>query len=193
MAIRKNNRREINKRARKFSLEVKEAGLRIRGKITNKKNQKKFKKEAAEAVFRVKDMVDEVFPKQKLSKLGYAVAIIVNFILIYIFDNMLFWDVPFLTSAFVLVLWAFNLSFLANITINIFYLFYDETWFRNIGELASNIFGFNVMYQLSVIYPFDFGILPVDLAVKLGIFLSMIIIGVTIIYRLIKLLKNQKK
>jgi hypothetical protein len=85
-------------------------------------------------------------PKQKLPSqarlFGYGMAILVNFVLIYVANNLLAWNIPFLTTSFSSVLWAINLSLGVSIFINFIFLFFDRRWFKNFMQAFGNIFSF---------------------------------------------------
>ncbi|HZD58985.1 MAG TPA: hypothetical protein VE439_00840, partial [Anaerolineae bacterium] len=62
-------------------------------------------------------------------KSGYVAAIIINIVLLVIFNNLLNWHVPFLTGSFVIPLRILNISITATIIANLVFLAYDPAWF----------------------------------------------------------------
>ncbi|MFH0971851.1 MAG: hypothetical protein V1835_04770 [Candidatus Micrarchaeota archaeon] len=180
-------RRELKKNARQFAGEVVEAGRRIKGKLENKKKQRQMEGELDGAFERVKRIFEDAWPERKRQKFEYVVAIIANLIMIHIANNLLSWDVPYLTSSFIFVLWAFNLSFWAQIIANLFYFLYDAKWFRNIGKLITDLLGLIAVYVLYVIFPFDFGATGIEGPMRLALFFAIVIIALAIVFRIFKL------
>ncbi len=86
----------------------------------------------------------------------YVGAIIVNFILLYIFNNLLNWHVYFVTSAFNEVLWIINLSIAVAIIGNFLMLIYRPEWFRHITKIVLNIVAFAAVYLVYTVFPFNF-------------------------------------
>ncbi|MDA8219160.1 MAG: hypothetical protein M0Z94_16265 [Dehalococcoidales bacterium] len=110
-------------------------------------------------------------------RVGYGATVVVNLILLYIMNNLLAWHFPFLTDSFVAVLWVMNLSLLAGIVGNALLLAYDDFWFHQVVRIATNIFGFAVVYTLLVIFPFD---LPEawDIIVRIALVAALVGIGI---------------
>ena len=73
---------------------------------------------------------------------GYIVSIIVNVFLIYVANNLLNWNIPFLTKDFAQCLWAVNLSLGVTIFINFIFIFFDRKWFKNLMQAFGNVFSF---------------------------------------------------
>lgn len=92
--------------------------------------------------------------KGKRRPSAYIGAIIANAILIYVFNNLLNWHVPWLTETFVTTLWIFNISFAATILFNLFYLAYDAKWFLSAGQLILNIISLSAFSTLYQTFPF---------------------------------------
>jgi hypothetical protein len=90
----------------------------------------------------------------------YIVAILINIVLLYIFNSALTWNLPFITERFVLVLPIFNLSFTASIAANLIFLFYDEYRFLESIRMILNVIGVAVLYMLYMVFPFDFTAWP---------------------------------
>jgi hypothetical protein len=90
-------------------------------------------------------------------RFGYLVAIGVNLVLLYVVNNLLEWGVPeFLTDDFERVLPIMNFSIVANIVVNIVYLFFDPTWFKSITQIVLSVIGLIVVIRLYRVFPFDY-------------------------------------
>lgn len=92
---------------------------------------------------------------------GYIVAIAVNIALIYIANNLLNWNVSFLTKDFVQCLWAINLSLGVTIFVNFIFIFFDRKWFKNLMEAFGNVFAFISGFIFWRVFPLN---LPENLA-----------------------------
>ena len=63
---------------------------------------------------------------------------------------------PFLTSDFSGVLWAFNLSLAATILVNFLWLIFDPGWFRHLGRIFLNLISIVVLFLVFAVFPFTF-------------------------------------
>jgi hypothetical protein len=88
---------------------------------------------------------------------GYAVAIVVNAVALYIAVNLLAWDwLPFLTAAFASVLPLLRMSLLATIAVNVAYLWHDPPAFRSAMQIVLSAIAVAVTLRVYDVYPFDF-------------------------------------
>jgi hypothetical protein len=115
----------------------------------------------------------------------FIAAIIINIILWFIVNNLLNWNLSFISPTFIQVQGIIYLLITTTILINIIFLFYQATWFRNLLKMITDILGILVAYTLLVVFPF---ILNEVLALVLTILLILAIIG-GIIGLIIHLLK----
>lgn len=131
---------------------------------------------------KIQNFFDNLFLKCKGNKTPkkaeYIGAIVVNIVLFYIFNNLLNWQVYFITNAFNEVLWIINLAIAASIIGNIFLLMFDPEWFRHIIKIILNIFAVTAVYSLYSVFPFSFSYFLVDWSVAIA--LIFIIAGITI-------------
>lgn len=114
-------------------------------------------------------------------RFGYLISILVNFAMMFVVNNLLKWNVPFLNDRFVECLWAINLSISASIFIYCIFLFYDPRWFKSLMQALANAFSFISTYVFWRVFPLDLSkdmarIVNVVIMVILGlIFLSILI------------------
>ena len=109
---------------------------------------------------------------------GYIAAIVVNFVILYVFNNLLSWQVPFLTQDWVAPLAFFNVAIVATIGANIVFLAYDSPWFRHLVQAGLSVLGFLAVYMVWAVFPFDF---PAEIWNLLGhIVLALIMVGLGI-------------
>jgi hypothetical protein len=89
-------------------------------------------------------------------KSEYFVAIIFNIIFLYIVNNLLNWQVYFITNSFNEVLWIINLSIIITIIGNILLLLYSPERFRHVMKIILNIVAFIAVYFVYIVFPFNF-------------------------------------
>jgi hypothetical protein len=125
------------------------------------------------------------------AKLGYAVAVGVNLIMLVVALNILEWGwLGFLTSEFEKVLPWVSLTLVASIIANLVYQFDDGPVVRSSGEMVTNLISIFATYRVFRVFPFDFSgyqfnWAPVTRAVLI---LAMAGAGVGMIAALIRLL-----
>lgn len=104
----------------------------------------------------------------------FVFAIIVNIIFLYVVNNLVSWDISFITASFNDILWIFNISIIANILANIIFLLYYSEWLRAIIQVFLNILGFLVVYYSYVVFPFVFSSSWITYGLKFALILGMI-------------------
>jgi len=88
-------------------------------------------------------------------RFGYTISILVNFFMIYVANNLLRWNVPFLTERFNECLWAITLSISVSIFVQFIHLFYDPKWFRRLMQAMANVFSLFSTYVFWRVFPLD--------------------------------------
>jgi hypothetical protein len=90
-------------------------------------------------------------------RLGYAVSIGVNVLLLVVVNNLLGWGwFPWLTPAFEDLLPVINLALVVNIVLGLLYMFYDEQRFKAVAQIVVNLIAIVVLIRTWQVYPFDF-------------------------------------
>jgi riboflavin transporter FmnP len=149
---------------------------------TNDKGLKKLKKGLLE--------------EKEAKRSDFVFAIIANLIFLYIVNNLLSWNLSFITADFSQVLWILNISIGFTILGNIIFLLYSSPWFRHAVKTMMNILSFLVAYYLYTIFPFSFS-QGVTFAVKFALIIVMVILVFSTAYEIFKLLigifKGSKK
>lgn len=100
------------------------------------------------------------FPKRRpgpgVRRFGYAVAAVVNAVLLYLVNASPGWeDVPFLTNATTLVLGAVNASIAAGLVANLVYLIADPPRLRALGDAVTTAVGLYAMVRIWQVFPVD--------------------------------------
>lgn len=89
---------------------------------------------------------------------GYAVAAIVNSVLLYLINGRPGWAAfPFLTEDTTRVLPLVNLSLAVGAVLAVAYLVYPARWLVASGDLVTTSVGLAVLARLWQVFPFDFG------------------------------------
>ncbi|MDI6718508.1 MAG: hypothetical protein QMD46_02690 [Methanomicrobiales archaeon] len=122
----------------------------------------------------------------------YIAAIVVNVVILYIANNLLFWGIPFVTDAWNQVLPVLDLALVAAIVANLIFLAYDPFLLRETAKILLDIFGIAVLYTVYRVFPFDFSSLAgagiVTLAVRIALILGVAATVVAILVRVVRIL-----
>ena len=89
------------------------------------------------------------------ARVGYVVAVLVNAGLLYVAENLLAWNVPYVTEDWVAVLWAVRLSLVAGLAANAMYVAYDAAWFRHLTGIGTGALALLSMVITYAVFPFD--------------------------------------
>ena len=125
-------------------------------------------------------------------RVGYAVAVVVNAVLLALINVAPGWQVlPFLTDAFTEVLPLVNLSLGASLLVNVVYLGFDRRWFRAMCEAALAAISLAVSIRMLRVFPFDFSAYAFDWALLTRIVLWVAILGsaVAVVVWVVQLLR----
>jgi len=110
-------------------------------------------------------------------KAGYVFSIIFSFVALYVANNLLVWQVPFLTNEWTASLWVLNISITLTIIFNILFLIYDKIWFRSLLKMTLNIVSILFLTTFIYVYPLDFSSLSyestLDLIIKIVLIISI--------------------
>jgi len=120
-------------------------------------------------------------------RVGYIVAIIVLFVIIYILRHLREWGLTFLTEDFDKCLFYIELSIYITIAANILFVFYDNRWFKHLLQVVTGIASAVALIMVYVIYPFDFMNGAWD---KWGKIILLVLFGFTIIGIIADLVKG---
>lgn len=97
-------------------------------------------------------------PTRASRRAGYAVAIGINLVLLWLVHGWPGWDaVPFLTADFETVLWLVDLSLVVAIAVNAVYLVRDQRRLTAAGAVLTTAIGLVTAVRLLQVFPFDLG------------------------------------
>lgn len=99
----------------------------------------------------------KVRPPLPARRLGYAVAVVVNLVMLYVVTTHSWEDVPFLTADAEQLVWLVTASFVLSAAANLIYLLHDPMWLRAAGDIATTVFGLLVLVRIWQVFPFDLG------------------------------------
>lgn len=95
--------------------------------------------------------------KQLGRRVGYAIAVLVNLVMLVIAHNILDWGwLPFLTGDFAHLIPWISLGLVATIVANAVYQFNDTPVVKSTGQIVVNMISVFVTYQIWQVFPFDF-------------------------------------
>lgn len=135
-----------------------------------------------------KKIKNGLLKEKKSKKSEYVFAVIANLILFYIANNIMNWNLSFITPSFSQVLWAINLAIGVTILGNIILLIYDPSWLRHLAKAVMNVFSFVAAYTFYVVFPLSFSQNLINIFFVFLIVLIMIGIVVATGFELFKLL-----
>lgn len=131
--------------------------------------------------------------RKREQKTEYITAIIFNLIFLYIVNNLINWQVYFITNAFNEVLWIINLSIIATIIGNALLLLYNPERFRHTMKIILNIFAFIAVYFVYKVFPFNFYNSFYNWGFNILLILAMIGITIAIIVEFYLLVTGRTK
>lgn len=146
-------------------------------KVKNKKDTNDF----------VKNIKNGLMKEKAVNKSEYIFAIIANLIILYIANNIMNWNLSFISATFSQVLWVINLAIGSAIIGNILFLFYDPSWFRHILKVFINILGLIVVYTFYIIFPLSFSHNLVSLGVIFALIVMIIAFALATAFEVFKL------
>lgn len=117
---------------------------------------------------------------------GYLIAILVNMIGWVIVNNLLNWNVPFVTSRLAECLWAINLSIAVALVCQMILLFYDPIWLRHLLQVVMSSFALVSLVVFYRVFPLDFGAEVWNQAIRLGLGIVLIILPIAILVEFIR-------
>ncbi len=138
------------------------------------------------------DNNDAVIGKRTTSRIGYAIAVVVNLVLLFVVKNLLAWDwIPFLTDDFEQLLPIVNLSLVVGAGANFAFIFYNAHWFRSVGQIVQNVVSLFVIVVTLKVFPFDFSPYSINWATIARVVLILAAVGVAIgtIAEVVKLIR----
>jgi hypothetical protein len=118
--------------------------------------------------------------------IDHAVSIVVSIILLFIFNSLLSWRIPFLTDSYIKCLWAIDLSIGSTIIVNFVFLFYEKEWFRHLMHLLLDIFAMITAYTIYSVFPFSFTAKIWQNTANIVLIVIIVVTGFSIIYEIIK-------
>lgn len=134
--------------------------------------------------------------KQLARRSGYGAAVVVNLIILYVINNLPGWDwLRFLTDDFRGLLWLINISLVATVLVNLFWLGYDAAWFRSLSQVCLNLISAMVTVRLYQVFPFDFSTYEFNWAplARLVMIITMVGLALGTIAELVKLVARGGK
>ena len=127
-------------------------------------------------------------------RVGYALAILVNVVLLLLVNVWPTWRVfPFLTEDMLDVLGLVNLGLIAGAIVNLFNLVFDLRWMRTAGDLITSVIAVITLVRFWDVFPFAFPdsgfdwelLTRVVLGVAIGGTVIAVIVQVVILVRIL--------
>ena len=125
-------------------------------------------------------------------RFGYFLSILINFAMIYIANNLLVWNVPYLTNDFIRCLWAINLSFAVTIFTNFIFIFFDRKWFHSLMEAFGTVFSFLSTYVFWQVFPLDINE-TWSYWVKIGLVVLLVLTALSFISQIMRAIRQYRR
>jgi hypothetical protein len=116
--------------------------------------------------------------KQLGRRIGYAIAVVVNLVMLVIANNILDWGwLPFLTDGFAQVVPWISLGLVATIVANAVYQVNDTLAVKSTGQIGVNLISVFVTYQIWQVFPFDFSAYEFNWEAVVRVLLVLAMVG----------------
>jgi hypothetical protein len=118
---------------------------------------------------------------------GYAIAIVVNLVLIAVARAIPSLGLSFVTPDFDEVLPAIERSLVVAVVANAILCAYDAAWFGHLARVVMNAFALTAAIAIARVFPFDFGAPGGDGFARLLAVLVAIAVGIAIVAEAVKM------
>ena len=116
--------------------------------------------------------------RQAGRRLGYALAVIINLVMLIVVQNILEWGwLDFLTVEFAEVVPWISLSLAASVLVNLVYQVNDGPLVKSSGQLSSNLISIFVTFHVFQVFPFDFSSYDFNWGIVARIVLILAMVG----------------
>ncbi len=123
-------------------------------------------------------------------RVGYAVAILVNAVFLYVVNNLVDWDISWITDDFSRLVWLFNLSLGVTIAVNVIYLFFDPPWFKSLAQIGMLSISLILAVRLWQVFPVEFtGDFPWTGIFRVALVVGIVGVSIGILVELVKLIR----
>jgi hypothetical protein len=164
--------------------------------MENKNIEREVEKEATEALEDLGNKKEKKRPGKGARIFGYIVAIIINLAILFVVNNLLNWNVSFVTGELNDSIYYISLSIIITSIANFIFIFYDGERFKNGVEIFSNIFSFIAAYMMFMNYPFDLNVIfnfNIDLIAQACLVLAMVGIAIATVVNFVRIFKPADK
>ena len=85
---------------------------------------------------------------------NYIFAVVINGVFLFLVNKIPDWNPAFIADTYSSVLWALNLSLIAQIAGNFLLIFYHPMVLHHIGNILFSVFGFIALIVVYTVFPF---------------------------------------
>lgn len=116
----------------------------------------------------------------------FYIGLAIDIVLLYVINNLVYFEIPFLTDQLVSCLWAVNLALGIGIIGNFVLLLYRPAWFYHLVQVISNLLVVLAFYIVLRVFPFNISQGILQTSVKVTLMVVMAGIGIASIVELIR-------
>ena len=129
------------------------------------------------------------------SVVNYYVAIAVDIVLLYVLNNLQYFNLSFIAENYISVLWAVNLALGFGIVGNFVLLLYRPRWFHHLVQAVLCALAVFAVYIIYRIFPFEFDSGNFSSALRIVLIIIMAGLGIGLLTEFAVLIKSlfQKK
>ncbi len=117
---------------------------------------------------------------------NYYIGIAVDIVLLYAINNLVYFEIPFLTDQLISCLWAVNLALGMGIMGNFILLIYRPHWFYHLVQFMMNALFILALYVLLRIFPFNISQSILQSTLKVTLIVVMSGIGIASFVEIVK-------
>jgi hypothetical protein len=141
-----------------------------------------------EDIYRIFSGIKRYLKEDKKEKwYDYLIAILLNLIMLYIANNLIYWNLSFIAASFSDVLWAINLSLIVAIVANVSFILYHPRWFKLCSKILMNITAMFAAITILTVFPFVINQFILTLGLKFLLIIGVVASFVSIIVQIMKL------
>lgn len=109
---------------------------------------------AEETINKVLNWIKKSIKDEKQEKWYDYLLTIKNLVMLYIANNLLYWNISFISNSFSSVLWAINLSLFVAIVANVSFILYASAWFKHSAKILMGFTALVAAYTVLTVFPF---------------------------------------
>ena len=117
----------------------------------------------------------------------YLLVVIIDLVLLYIANSLLYWNLSFIASSFSDVLWAVDLSLIVAIVANLSFILFDPPWLKIFCKIIISFTALVAAFTILSVFPFVINQFILAVGLKIIIIIAILASVVSIIFQIMKM------